>query len=79
MAITKSDVLAAAGRGEGALGKSDDDEPVFVVTARDVCAEATVRAWLHAAARAGVPGVKRAKAAEVLSEMLAWKVEKVPD
>jgi hypothetical protein len=77
--ITKREVLLLDEQGEGPLGKSDEDEPIFVVTARDVCAEPTIRAWLHAAARSGVPGQKRAKAAAVLSEMVAWKVTKVPD
>ncbi len=27
--LTKREVLDAANRGEGALGKADDDEPVF--------------------------------------------------
>lgn len=42
---TKKEVLEAAARGEGCLGKSQDDEPVFVLTARDIYAPGTIRHW----------------------------------
>jgi hypothetical protein len=39
--------LEAANRGEGCLGKSQDDEPVFVLVARDRLAANAVRLWAH--------------------------------
>lgn len=32
-------------KGEGCLGKAADDEPVFVLRARDIYAPSAVRAW----------------------------------
>ena len=43
--MTKAEVLAAALRGDGPLGRAADDEPVFVLIARDVLASSIVRAW----------------------------------
>ena len=42
---TKTDVLNEAAYGKGCLGKSADDEPVFVLCARDPLAANLVRDW----------------------------------
>jgi hypothetical protein len=44
---TKREELAANARGEGCLGKSQDDEPVFVLVARDRIAADIVRDWAY--------------------------------
>ena len=48
--MTKRETLDAAARGEGCLGKSQDDEPVFVLVARDRYAASTVRKWAETVA-----------------------------
>lgn len=42
---TKREVLEAAARGEGCLGKAADDEPVFVFRAQDMFTARTIRYW----------------------------------
>jgi hypothetical protein len=49
--MTKKEALVALSRGEGALARAQDDEPVFILTARDVVATAAVREWARAALR----------------------------
>lgn len=46
--MTKGETLEAAATGDGCLGRSRADEPVFVLTARDAHAPAAVRAWADA-------------------------------
>ena len=80
--MTKAEVLAAAARGEGPLGRSADEEPVFVLVARDVFAVAAVEDWIRSAAHAGVPDLKVHGARQVYAAMLAWRKAhgaKVPD
>lgn len=43
--MTKREELNAASRGEGCLGRSHDDEPVFILVARDQLASDAVRDW----------------------------------
>ena len=43
--ITKKEVLEAANRGEGCLGKAADNEPVFVLRAQDIHAADLVEKW----------------------------------
>lgn len=43
--MTKRETLEAAAMGAGCLGRSADDEPVFVLCARDPLAANLVRAW----------------------------------
>lgn len=52
--MTKREVLEAAARGEGCLGRCRDDEPVFILVGRDLLAAATVRDWVTRATAAGV-------------------------
>jgi hypothetical protein len=81
--MTKADVLDATARGEGCLGKSADDEPVFVLVARDVFATSAVDDWIRAAERAGVNTDKLEDARRVRVAMRAWRLAhdggKVPD
>jgi hypothetical protein len=44
---TKREVLDAALRGEGCLGKAADDEPVFVLRAQDITSYATIYEWSY--------------------------------
>ena len=42
---TKQKELADAALGQGAIGKSRDDEPIFVIVARDRLSSESVRSW----------------------------------
>lgn len=55
---TKKEVLEAAARGEGCLGRAADDEPVFVLRAHDSDAPEIVLAWAKARAQAVIDAVK---------------------
>jgi hypothetical protein len=55
------------------LLKSADDEPIFVLVARDKLAVRTVVAWISYAARTGVSDAKIADAQSVASAMLEWQ------
>lgn len=81
--MTKQETLEAARRGEGCLGRSQDDEPVFVLTARDRIGAQAVRAWAHIAAAHDVDAGKVRGAFEVADRMDAWRGAhgggKVPD
>lgn len=83
MAETKSECLEKAERGEGCLGRSQDDEPVFVLVARDITAPNAVRNWAVHAALAGSPREKVEQAMRDAELMEAWQLEhgiaKVPD
>lgn len=74
--MTKKDVLAAAMDGEGCLGKSQDDEPVFVLCGRDVFAADRVRDWAdlveqYGARTGGLTAARQAKVAEARRIALA--------
>lgn len=43
--MTKTEELEAASKGDGCLGRSKDDEPIFILCARDPFAAVTVREW----------------------------------
>jgi hypothetical protein len=81
--MTKAEVLAAAATGDGPLGRSADDEPVFVLVARDVLAVTAVDEWIRSARHAGVNETKLLDARRVKAAMLAWRKAhgggKVPD
>lgn len=82
--LTKREVLEAAAHNDGCLGRSDPDEPVFVLVARDVIAADKVRAWaVDLAARNGPKG-KVAAAYGVADAMDQWRTTrglggKIPD
>lgn len=84
--MTKAEVLAAAAKGEGCLGKSQDDEPVFVLVGRDVLAAYAIRAWaerLDSQTHPDHPSRKKAmEARSQASEFDRWRAEhggKMPD
>lgn len=79
---TKKTVLEAAARGEGCLGRCDDDEPVFVIVARDYLGADTVRDWCERAIAAHVAGGKVGGAVDIANAMDLWTTghgAKVPD
>jgi hypothetical protein len=49
--MTKKEALVALSRGEGAVARAQDDEPVFILMARDVLAASVVREYARAAMR----------------------------
>lgn len=65
---TKSEELA-----DGCLSKVAEDEPVFVLRARDVLAAPTVMFWVWLARLGGVSGSKRAGAVSLYHQMRAWQ------
>lgn len=81
--MTAEETIAAAARGEGCLGRSEPDEPVFVLTARDRAAADTVRDWANRAAAMGAPTAKVAEAMGAANVMEVWRLArgggKVPD
>lgn len=93
--MIKADELAAMARGEGCLAKSADDEPIFILCARDVFAADTVRVWADsvegvAAMRGlddgGLTAERKAKIAEARAlaiQMERWRQAhgggKIPD
>ncbi len=81
--MTKREVFEAAAKGEGCLGRSADDEPVFVLCARDVTAATAVRKWATSAElRGDVPLGKIAAAFDVANAMDIWRAThggKAPD
>ncbi len=70
---TKLETMTAAATGEGCLGKSADDEPVFVLCARDPLASMTVRTWATGAIAAKLHIPKITSALEIANEMDAWR------
>jgi hypothetical protein len=83
--MTKKELLEAALRGEGCLGKAADDEPVFLLRAQDNLADELVDRW---AIRASVAlptvgseaaGHKVQEARQIAEAMRAWPIRKNPD
>ncbi len=67
--MTKGRVILKALASEGCLGRSDYDEPVFVLVARDLLAADVVRDWadrleLRAKALGELDGARQAKVAD---------------
>lgn len=76
---TKKETLEQALRGQGCLGKASDDEPVFVLRARDLLASASVDHWADEAELTGTPKKKVDEARVVARKMRAWSNRKYPD
>lgn len=83
--ITKKQVLEAALRGEGALGKAHDDEPVFCLRAQDCLSDEMVDIWAIRA-RLLVPtidgekaGHKVTEAMQIAEAMRSWPIRKHPN
>jgi hypothetical protein len=54
------------------LEKVGDDEPVFVLRARDRCAPKIIRLWAEFARAEGSPEEKTQQARDIADEMEAW-------
>lgn len=84
---TKAEELAALADGRGCIGKSADDEPLFILCARDQFAADLVREWAdrvehHAYRTAELTGARKEKIAEarrLALRMDAWPTKKLPD
>lgn len=80
---TKKEVLEAALRGEGCLGRARDDEPVFVLVGDDILAVGTILYWMHRLAMHSRSSTTKMDAAnKVVEEFLKWAGShgaKVPD
>jgi hypothetical protein len=76
---TKREVLEAALRGEGCLGKAADDEPVFVLVAHDCISDEAITHWVILARAMGVNNNKVQMARQASEEMLHWHTRKIPD
>ncbi len=68
-----------AARGEGALGRAADDEPVFVLRGQDKLAATLVNEWALRARDEGCPPEKVAEAQELSRLMSQWPNRKYPD
>jgi hypothetical protein len=84
MLATKQSELDAAAKGEGCLGRSQDDEPIFILVARDRTSSKTVRQWVQNAKDAGCTNEAKLEEALALAfEMDKWREAhgggKVPD
>lgn len=80
MPMTKKEVLEAALRGEGPLGRAGDDEPVFVLRGQDRFAPEIVDEWADRAEYAeGCPDEKVDAARDVADAMRSWPRRKYPD
>lgn len=84
--MTKRETIAAAIRGEGCLGRSRDDEPVFTLVGRDAVAAHAIRYWAQMVDAGTMPdSPSRQKAMEARSqaaEFDRWRIEhggKMPD
>lgn len=81
--ITKKEVLDAANRGEGCLGKAADDEPVFVLVGKDAFAPSAIHTWITKVSEyAPGRGGKIDDANAVFGAILDWQGKhptKIPD
>lgn len=81
--MTRDEEVEAFMAGEGCLGKSQGDEPVFVLVARDRVASIVVRTWATLAGWLGAPKAKTDEAMALADRMDAWRDAhgggKVPD
>lgn len=71
--MNKRDTLAAAAVGDGCLGRSRDDEPVFVLCARDPLAPALVREWAFCYERLNGASPKVDEALQLADQMRVWR------
>jgi len=80
--MTKRETLEAAAKGEGCLGRAADDEPVFVLRAKDVLATEAIGEWVGRARWYGVNKEKITAALDDITAMVKWQERnstKLPD
>lgn len=70
---TKADVVRDLAAGTGCLGKSADDEPVFILVARDRQAAHAVRWWADQVAALLGASPKTEEAHAMANQMDAWR------
>ena len=71
--MNAKDTIEHALHGKGCLGRSQNDEPVFTLVARDRAASYAIREWAREAGLLGAPREKVAGALAVAAEMDAWR------
>lgn len=76
---SKKETLAQAQQGQGCLGRASDDEPVFILRAKDLLASAVVDHWADEAEAVGTSKKKVNEARTVAKQMRAWPNRKYPD
>jgi hypothetical protein len=83
--MTKKEMLEAALRGEGCLGKAADDEPVFLLRAQDNLSDGAVDWWATRASLLApvvggeATGHKIQDARATAEAMRHWPIRKNPD
>lgn len=80
--ITAKEVVEAANKGQGCLGKAAvnaPDMPVFVLCAGDELAHDLVAFWRDRAETKGVPEEKLAQARMAIEAFEGWQKRKLPD
>lgn len=70
---TKRETVEATAQGRGCLGKAADDEPVFVLRAKDKFAPILVDLWAQLAESLGTPGPKTYEAYNLAVSMRNWQ------
>lgn len=76
---TKREELEKMARGEGCLGKAADDEPIFILRARDMHAADLVHKWAIFARTTDCPNDKVLEAIALSEAMERWPNRKYPD
>lgn len=77
--ITKREAIENA---DSVLNRTDDNEPIFVLTGRDQATPAAIERWIEEARRIGASESKIAGAEKVLASVRAFQDEngaKIPD
>lgn len=77
--ITARQVIEAANRGDGCLGKCDPEEPVFVLRAQDALASDLVEKWAIWAQVGSTTVDKVTEAFFIVELMRRWPKHKHPD
>lgn len=71
--MTRDETITAFMRGEGCLGRSQNDEPVFVLVARDRHASSVVRRWAEMTAHFDGASAKTDEALKIADQMDEWR------
>lgn len=82
MIITRRNVIDALAEGQGVLGKAHDNEPVFILRARDPSARTVVQYWISRAKMLGTDPAKLAEAKAIEDAIEEWNARygsRVPD
>lgn len=80
--VTAKEVIAGLDKGRGCLANAHEDEPVFVLRAKDVCFQGAVSRWLEIARRHGVNHDKIEGVERILQSAQVWQSKnetKIPD